>query len=83
MLLALICIGTAFAEDKEGLRIASKLHKRLRNRIFEVCNDYVGDTGICTDEIAGRGRAEGVGTQLADVTPHQSLFQVVLLAEGA
>jgi hypothetical protein len=32
----MLCIGTTFYEDKEGFRIALRIHKRLRNRIFEV-----------------------------------------------
>lgn len=36
LLLAILCIGTAFAEDKEGFHIALRIHKRLRNRIFDV-----------------------------------------------
>ncbi|KLT44556.1 hypothetical protein CC85DRAFT_8788 [Cutaneotrichosporon oleaginosum] len=35
----MLCIGTAFNEDKEGFRIAMRIHKRLRNRIFEQVED--------------------------------------------
>lgn len=39
LLLTMLCIGTAFSEDKEGFRISMRIHKRLRNRIFEVSLD--------------------------------------------
>ncbi|GMK53815.1 hypothetical protein CspeluHIS016_0104010 [Cutaneotrichosporon spelunceum] len=39
LLLTMLCIGTTFYEDKEGFRIAMRIHKRLRNRIFEQVED--------------------------------------------
>ncbi|WRT70414.1 uncharacterized protein IL334_007412 [Kwoniella shivajii] len=39
LLLAMICVGTAFANDSDGLEMASKLHRRLRTRIFETVED--------------------------------------------
>ena len=32
----MICIGTAFAVEREGFMIAAKVHKRLRYRVLEV-----------------------------------------------
>ncbi|BEI82886.1 hypothetical protein CcaverHIS002_0307540 [Cutaneotrichosporon cavernicola] len=39
LLLTMLCIGTTFYEDREGFRIAMRIHKRLRNRIFEQVED--------------------------------------------
>lgn len=36
LLLTIVLLGTAFADGKAGLRAASTLLKRIRNRIFEV-----------------------------------------------
>lgn len=36
LLLTMLCIGTAFADDRAGFQIAMKIHKRLRNRVFDV-----------------------------------------------
>ncbi|BEJ09842.1 hypothetical protein CcaverHIS641_0607570 [Cutaneotrichosporon cavernicola] len=36
LLLTMLCIGTAFADDRAGFRIAMKIHKRLRNRVFDM-----------------------------------------------
>ena len=36
----MICIGTAFSDKQAGFAIATKIHKRLRNKILEV--SYVG-----------------------------------------
>ncbi|WWC64355.1 uncharacterized protein I303_106965 [Kwoniella dejecticola CBS 10117] len=39
LLLAMICVGTAFANDPEGLEMASKVHKHLRTRVFDMVED--------------------------------------------
>ncbi|WVW85934.1 hypothetical protein I302_107972 [Kwoniella bestiolae CBS 10118] len=39
LLLAMICVGTAFANDPEGIEMASKIHKHLRNRVFDMVED--------------------------------------------
>nr|XP_019010114.1 uncharacterized protein I206_04582 [Kwoniella pini CBS 10737]OCF48895.1 hypothetical protein I206_04582 [Kwoniella pini CBS 10737] len=39
LLLAMICVGTAFANDPDGLEMASKVHKHLRNRVFDMVED--------------------------------------------
>ncbi|CAK9782713.1 unnamed protein product [Cutaneotrichosporon oleaginosum] len=36
LLLTMLCIGTAFADDRAGFNIAMKLHKRLRNRVCDM-----------------------------------------------
>ena len=33
---AMICVGTAFAVEREGFHLAAKIHKRLRYRVLEV-----------------------------------------------
>lgn len=35
LLLTIICVGTAFAADKVAFNVASRMHKRIRNRVFE------------------------------------------------
>ena len=35
LLLMIICIGSTFSTEKDGQRIASKVHRRLRNRVLE------------------------------------------------
>ena len=36
----MICIGTAFSDKQAGFAIATKIHKRLRNKILEVSYDW-------------------------------------------
>ncbi|ORY77984.1 fungal-specific transcription factor domain-domain-containing protein [Leucosporidium creatinivorum] len=39
LLLAMVCLGTAFADDRQGLVIARALHQRIRTRVFESIED--------------------------------------------
>ncbi|KAM0746959.1 hypothetical protein T439DRAFT_383596 [Meredithblackwellia eburnea MCA 4105] len=39
VLLAMVCIGTAFAVGDSGLTIAKALHQRIRNKVFEMIED--------------------------------------------
>ncbi|KAL7422065.1 hypothetical protein Q5752_003840 [Cryptotrichosporon argae] len=39
LLLTMICIGTAFDEDKTAFRMASRVHKKLRSRILEAIEE--------------------------------------------
>ncbi|WVQ85772.1 hypothetical protein IAT38_007939 [Cryptococcus sp. DSM 104549] len=39
LLLTMVCIGTAFAANGDGLELACSIHKKLRTRIFEKIED--------------------------------------------
>lgn len=77
LLLAIILLGTAFAEGRSGIEAASTLLKRVRNRVLEVSLQHSLLMPAC-----GR-RAKSYNKRYSNPLTRESAVSVILLAQAA